>query len=97
MGGANGASWETSDLGTAAFVHMKGLAIRGARRAHDHSRRFIFVFGDPDSRGEELQIEYMNSECRAYDAAVRSLKKLCYDNPKPATARGGQGGVRQRA
>lgn len=74
----NGHKWETSDLGTAAFVHMSGLEILGVRRSQGKGR-FIFVFSDPDDRGQELTVNYLNSESRRFDAAVRSLKKLCYD------------------
>jgi len=75
------ASWETSDLGTAAFVHMKGLEILGSTRSPQNGR-FMFRFSDPQGRGEALMVEYLNSDCRKFDAAVRSLKKLCYEPRK---------------
>lgn len=73
-------TWETSDLGTAAFVHLRGLPILGARRVEGD--RFVFRFRDPEGVGEALQIDYLNSDCRKFDEAVRSLKKLCYDRPQ---------------
>lgn len=67
--------WKTTDLGTAAYVHMH-LNVHGVTQ---DGGRFTFVFEDPEGRGQKLQVEYMNSECRKYDSAVRSLKKLCHD------------------
>lgn len=77
--------WQTSDLGTAAYAHSRGLAIKGAR-VEDGSGDFVFLFDDPEGRGPGLQIEFMNSDCRRFDESVRALKKLCYDN----NARGGR-------
>ena len=70
---SNGDRWETSDLGVAAYVHMKGLEILGGRR--DRNRRWVFRFKDPDRRARSIAMEYLNSECRAFDAAIRTLKK----------------------
>ena len=77
----NAGSWETSDMGTAAYVHMEGLRILGSQRERPGGR-FLFRFADPDNKGFGLQVEYLNSKCRQFDAAVRSLKKLCYDGNK---------------
>lgn len=77
MPSRNGGTWSTSDLGAAAFAHMMGLEILGVEKP---SSRFIFKFSDPEGRGESLQIAYLNSESRRFDSAVRSLKKLCYDD-----------------
>lgn len=79
MADGNGAPWETSDLGTAAYLHgVGGLEILGVRRQRS---KFVFLFMDPEHRGGQLQVDYINSTCRKFDSAVRSLKKLCYDNP----------------
>ncbi len=67
-------AYETSDLGTAAFVHMMGLKILGATRGN--RGKFFFRFEDPEGRAENYALDYVNSECRKFDAAVRSLKKL---------------------
>ena len=86
MPDGNGAPWETSDLGTAAYLHgVGGLEILGVRRGP--RGRFMFLFVDPEHRGEQLQVDYMNSTCRKFDSAVRSLKKLCYDTPQGARRR----------
>lgn len=76
--------WETSDLGTAAFAHMLGLQLLGSAR--NQGGRFVFRFHDPEERGPNYQVDYLNSECRKFDAAVRSLKKLCHDgSPRRTT------------
>lgn len=67
--------WKTTDLGTAAFVHMH-LPVHGVTQ---DGGRFTFSFEDPDDQGAKLQLAYMNSECRQYDEKMRSLKKLCHD------------------
>lgn len=72
--------WETTDLGTAAFVHMLGLNLLGASKAP--GGRFMFRFEDPEGRGDNYAVDYLNSECRRFDSSVRSLKKLCYDKKK---------------
>ena len=78
MPAGNGHSWETTDLGTAAYVHMRGLELLGVRRSQGRGK-FVFVLSDPDGVGEQLTVDYLNSESRKFDAAVRSLKKLCYE------------------
>lgn len=78
------ATWVTTDLGSAAFAHFRGLLILGV--TNDGHGKFTFRFSDPEHKGKQLQIDYMNSECRRYDEALRSLKKLCYD-PAPTTNR----------
>jgi len=82
--------WETSDLGTAAFVHMRGLKLLGSRladRGESGGGKFVFMFADPKQEGYDLMVEYLNSECREFDSKVRSLKKLCYGKPKPSGSR----------
>lgn len=80
--GTNGTvkTWQTTDLGSAAYVFMRGLRLLGSRRAARGNGQFVFMFADPENRGEQFSIDFLNSECREYDAAVRSLKKLCYDS-----------------
>jgi len=78
--------FESSDLGTAAYVHMRGLEILGVRQG-SHRGQFVFMFQDPEGQGKQLQVDYLNSESRKFDGAVRSLKKLCYDRPKTGSRR----------
>ena len=66
----------TRDLPIAAYVQIHGLTIVKAEKLA--GGKFEFVFKDPDSRGEQLEIDFVNSECQRFDSAVRGLKKLCY-------------------
>lgn len=83
-GTQNAVTWETTDLGSAAYANLRGLSILGVTRGSDN--KFTFRFADPGNKGQQLQIDYINSDCRRFDEAVRSLKKLCYD---PAPTRQG--------
>lgn len=71
--------WETTDLGTAAYIKSRGVSIHGVRKVSSKGGQFVFMFRDDDCVCRRYQIEFMNSDCRKFDAAVRSLKKLCYD------------------
>lgn len=73
-------TWETTDLGSAAFVVVSGIDIHGVKKATTRGGQFVFMFEDPENKCPELQVDFMNSDCRKFDAAVRSLKKLCYDS-----------------
>ena len=77
---ARAQSWSTSDLGTAAYLKMKGLVILAATRSGGSRGKWVFSFADPESRAKQLQVEYINSDERRFDAEVRSLKKLCWDD-----------------
>lgn len=74
-------------MGTAAYLHMRGLEMVGVRKDAPNRGRWIFMLRDPEGRGSELAVEYVNSESRKFDSAVRSLKKLCYDD-KPTKGAG---------
>jgi len=67
--------WSTRDLALAAFCLEHGLEVVRASR---QGREFEFLFRDPDSRADELVIEFANSPEARFDAAVRALKKLCH-------------------
>lgn len=72
--------WATSDLGSAAYARSRGkLKIHGVTRQGLRGDKFVFSFEDPEGKGPQLMIDYMNSPEREFDEAVRSLKKLCYD------------------
>ncbi len=66
------------DVALATYASLKGFQIVKAVRK---SRRdFEFTFRDPDGKWEQLEIEFVNSECRRYDDAGRALKKLASGN-----------------
>lgn len=82
-------TWKTSDMSTAAYVKMRGSThditlLKVERTGNNH---FDFVFNDPKGHGRLLQVEFMNSEFRDYDAEIRSLKKLCYDGEPSRSSR----------
>jgi len=64
----------TRDLSFAAFVQMRGLRLKAAKRAG--RREFLFHFFDPDNRGSEMKVDWVNSEFHRYDSVLRSLKKI---------------------
>ena len=68
-------TYETSDLATAAYLHMKGLKLIKANSSSGGRFRFTF---DDDGRAESLAYEFINSECSKFDNHVRLLKKMIY-------------------
>ena len=69
-------TYETSDLATAAYLHMKGLKLLKAENSQN--ARFRFVFDNSDDNAEQLAYEFINSECSKFDNHVRLLKKMIY-------------------
>jgi hypothetical protein len=69
-------TFETSDIGVAAYVMMKGLRLLDASR--DHRGRFKFVFEDPSKLGQKLSVDFVNSEAAKFDAHIKNLKNILY-------------------
>lgn len=69
-------TYSTRDIGLAGFLQMRGLKIIKATKSE--SSKFVFVFLDPEGRGDDLELEFVNSDFQKYDSSVRGLKKLCY-------------------
>ena len=69
-------TFQTSDIGIAAFVMMKGLKLKTASKGH--SGRFNFVFDDPKSLGAQYAVDYVNSESAKFDAHMKNLKNILY-------------------
>jgi hypothetical protein len=71
----NGAAklWETRDLGSAAYALREGLKIHVVDRDR---RGILYVFDDPDGRGEKLKYAFSNSPERRFDDCVKELKRL---------------------
>ena len=66
--------FETNDLGTAAFLMLKGCALHDA---YVNDRKiFVFKFEGEEAKNRKLAIEYLNSECSRFDAQVKNLKKI---------------------
>ena len=69
---------KTSDLATAAYLHMKGMPLIKAESLHNG--RFSFIFDDTANLCEALSYEFINSDCSRYDNHIRMLKKMIYKN-----------------
>jgi hypothetical protein len=84
---------ETSDLTFAAYLMMEGIEIRKAeeiRQSAGGNYRYNFVFLCDDERWDQLAFRFANSDIPRYDAALRTLKKLCKSRaqrPADLTAR----------
>lgn len=69
---------ETENLSFSAYAHMRGLRVLKAQVYRKPGGvKYLFIFDDPDSLWDGLQIDWANSESQQYDASVRTLKKLC--------------------
>jgi hypothetical protein len=68
--------FETSDIGVAAYVMMKGLKLISASR--DHRGKFRFAFEDPKQQGQKLSVDFVNSEAAKFDAHIKNLKNILY-------------------
>jgi len=69
-------TFETSDIGVAAYVMMKGLKLKSAAR--DSRGRFKFIFADPNNLGYALSVDFVNSESAKFDAHMKNLKNILY-------------------
>ena len=69
-------TFETSDIGIAAYVMMRGLKVDNASRGP--GGRFNFVFEDPNNLGKKYSVDYVNSESARFDANMKNLKNILY-------------------
>ena len=69
-------TFQTSDIGIAAYVMMKGLVLKTASRGHNG--RFAFIFEDPNDEGKQCAVDYVNSESARFDANMKNLKNILY-------------------
>ena len=65
-------TYETADLGLAAFLLVKGQNLNSAGR---RGNRYSFVF-EGDEECQKLAVVYVNSEFSRFDAALKNLKNL---------------------
>lgn len=64
----------TNDLGTAAFLMLKGKILSNAYV--NQKKVFVFEFDGPVEENRKIAIEYLNSECSRFDSQVKNLKKI---------------------
>tara|TARA_R110001583_G_scaffold139223_1_gene291407 strand:- start:598 stop:825 length:228 start_codon:yes stop_codon:yes gene_type:complete len=69
-------TFQTSDIGIAAFVMMKGLKLKQASKSNNG--RFSFIFDDPNALGQQYAVDYVNSEAARFDANMKNLKNILY-------------------
>jgi hypothetical protein len=72
----NKKTFQTSDIGIAAYVMMKGLKLKAAFRGP--KGRFSFSFEDPNDLGQNYAVDYVNSESAKFDANMKNLKNILY-------------------
>ena len=65
--------FETSDLGIAAYLIMKGIKLLSASKGRG---RYEFVFEDPDGVCRVYAIEFINSDCSKFDSHLKNLKNI---------------------
>jgi hypothetical protein len=64
----------TNDLGTAAFLMIRGCKLLNAYV--DQRKVYVFEFGGDKEENRRLAIDYLNSECSKFDAQLKNLKKI---------------------
>jgi|TARA_B110000467_G_C18124073_1_gene369525 hypothetical protein len=64
--------FETSDLGTAAYLLIKGCTLIIAEKDR---YRYSFVFSE-EKVCKQLSLEYVNSEFSRFDASLKNLRSL---------------------
>ena len=69
-------TYTTSDLPLAAYLMMKDLKLKDARRSP--GGKFEFIFFDPEETAFTFALEFVNSEFCKFDNHLRSLKKILY-------------------
>ena len=68
--------YNTSDIGIAAYLQLKGLKLKECKRLE--TGKFYFCFDDPDQRCPALALEFLDSDFCKFDNNVRNLKKILF-------------------
>jgi hypothetical protein len=66
----------TSDIGIAAYLQLNKFKLVECKRLDNG--KFFFRFADPDSRGQQLALEFLDSDFCNFDNNVRNLKKILF-------------------
>ena len=72
VGNTASSTYETADLGLAAFLLIKHAKLLSAGRK---TNKISFIFED-DAQCRIHAIEYVNSDFSKFDAAIKTLKNL---------------------
>jgi|ERR1035438_2465037 hypothetical protein len=92
-------NYDSSDLGTAAFLVVKGLQLLGATPDAE-GRRYLFRFVDPHSQGQALAMAYQSGEAvpaRDIVAAEKNLKSVLYSVKGNGTYNGNKSNDRNKS
>ena len=76
----------TNDLSLAAFLSMRGVPLSGANR-DERTGIYVFRFRDRQEKCEDLKIEFANSCCAQFGAAVKRLKGILHSGNPNRTKR----------
>jgi hypothetical protein len=68
-------NFNTNDLSLTAYLIMRGCRLIVAKKL---GTTYKFTINLGDYREQSLQADYINSESRRFDAAVRDLKKIIF-------------------
>jgi len=71
----NNNQFTTNDLSLAAYLVMRGCELRHAKQL---GKTFQFILDLGAHREHTLQADFINSEARRFDSAVRDLKKIMF-------------------
>ena len=71
----------TNDLSLAAFLSMRGVPLSSAGK-DERTGIYVFKFRDRQEKCEDLKVDYANSCCAQFEAAVKRLKGILHSgNP----------------
>lgn len=65
-----------TSMSQAAYLMINGLKLVSGRKDGLRKKEFVFLFEDPDDRVETLAMDFLTSESRQFDHAVRDLRAL---------------------
>ena len=69
-------SYNTSDIGIAAYLQLQGFKLLVCERGQ--SGKFHFEFSDPNSECAAKALEFLDSDFCKFDNIVRNLKKILF-------------------
>lgn len=68
--------YNTSDIGIAAYLQLKGIKLKECKRLE--TGKFFFSFDDPEQACQILALEFLDSDFCRFDNNVRNLKKILF-------------------
>ena len=68
--------YNTSDIGIAAYLQLKGFKLKECKRLE--TGKFYFSFDDPNGDCSPSALEFLDSDLCKFDNIVRNLKKILF-------------------